>query len=540
MRILVCGLILAFSYTAMLSSQTVNSQQISGSVSDPSGAVIANAIVTVTNTGTNLVKSATSNATGNYIVLDLPVGLYTITATAAGFKKFVVQNIHVEVGGSPNIPISMQVGEQAQSVTVQADAIQVQTTSSEVGPLITSEEATKLQLNGRNYIQLLTLAPGVSTNVASGFDLFGVYGVNGSSQSVDGNRTDTSNFFIDGVDNKDNGGGGNNFVNISPDALEEFRTASSSYDASYGGSSGATVSVAIKNGTNEFHGEAYEFFRNAAIQAYPFQPIGTVTPIKPPLEYNDFGWTLGGPIYIPGHFNTSKSKLFFFGGQEFKRLRTSSVTTTAVPSTAQKVGNFSQYPSSEWPINPGTGLPFAGGIVPQCTATLTTGCATSNGLALAKLFPNPNAGTNFNYLSLNPINTQEYLVKIDYNVNDKNQISGHFVHDYYTSLGNPTNLITFLRQLPGLTSSVQWTRTFNAKTVNTLTGSFSGNVITETSGIAPNGQFGLTNITRAGNGLTYPTLYNASPDIPSVTTTGFTALSATAINFNNYQRTLRG
>ena len=127
-------------------------------------------------------------------------------------------------------------------------------------------------------------------------------------------------------------------------------------------------------------------------------------------------------------------------------------------------------------------------------------------------------------------------MKVDYNLNSKNQISGHYVHDYYTSLGSPTQLITFLRQVPGLTSSVQWTRTINAKTVNTLTGSFFGNLITETTGISPNAQLGLTNISRSRSGMSYSTLFSASPDIPSVTTTGFDALTATAINFNNYQR----
>lgn len=522
--------------TAVAFGQAVDSQQISGTVTDSSGAVVADASVTVTNAGTGLTRAAKTNTDGNYIVLDLPIGSYSVTAAVSGFKTAIIHDIHVEVGGKPSVPIVLQVGAESESITVEADAIQVHTTSAEVGSLVTSQEATNLQLNGRNYIQLIALAPGVSSTVASGFLLFGSYGVNGNSQAINGGRTDASNFFIDGVDNKDNGGGGNNFVNISPDALEEFRTASSSYDASYGGSSGATVSVAIKNGTKVFHGVVYEYLRNDAIQAYAFQPLGTVKPVKPPLRYNNFGWTLGGPIYIPGHFNINKDKLFFFVGQDFKRLRTSTVTTTAVPSVAQKNGDFSSYPSSQWPINPVTGQPFSGGIIPQCGSSATGGCSTANGRALTSLFPTANAGTNYNFLSLNPLNTQEYLVKVDYNLNAKNQISGHYVHDYYTSLGSPTQLITFLRQVPGLTSSVQWTRTINAKTVNTLTGSFSGNLITETTGIGPNAQLGLKSILRSDNGMSYPTLFSTSPDIPSVTTTGFTALTATAINFNNYQR----
>jgi hypothetical protein len=350
-----CFVLLFTLATATAFGQAVDSQQISGTVTDSSGAVVAGAPVTVTNAGTGLTRDAKSNADGNYIVLDLPIGSYTVTAAVSGFKTAIIRDIHVEVGGKPSVPIALQVGAETESITVEAEAIQVRTTSAEVGSLVTSQEATNLQLNGRNYIQLIALAPGVSSTVASGFALFGSYGVSGSDQSINGGRTDASNFFIDGVDNKDNGGGGNNFVNISPDALEEFRTASSSYDASYGGSSGATVSVAIKNGTKVFHGVVYEYLRNDAIQAYAFQPLGTVKPVKPPLRYNNFGWTLGGPIYVPGHFNINKDKLFFFVGQDFKRLRTSTVTTTAVPSVAQKNGDFSSYPSSQWPINPVTG-----------------------------------------------------------------------------------------------------------------------------------------------------------------------------------------
>jgi len=521
--------------------QTVDSQQISGTVTDASGAVIPNATVTVLNIATGLKKTATTNAEGNYIVLDIPIGDYTIDTSVPGFKATELRGIRVDVGDKPSVPITLQVGQASQTVTVEADTVLIHTTSAEVGTVVTSEQATKLQLNGRNYVQLIALQPGVSQTVSSAFSgLFGSYGVAGNGQSIDGNRPDNSNFFIDGVDNKDNGGSGNNFVNISPDALEEFRTAASSYDASYGGSAGATISVAIKNGTRDFHGEAYEFLRNRSLQAYSFQPVGTVKPTKLPLVYNDFGWTLGGPIFIPGRFNVNRDKLFFFGGEEYKRLRTSSLTTTSVPTAAQKTGDFSAFASSAIPINPVTGQPYAGGIIPQCTGGQTTGCSTANGRALAALFPAANAGSNFIFPSLGNDNQQEYLAKIDYNLDEKNQISGHYVHDYYTTPGTPTGLIIFNREVPGLTSSIQWTHIFNPKTANTLTGSFSGNKVTETTGIGPNPFFGLSSITRSANGLDYATLFNASPDIPSVSVTGFTGLSATALNFNNYQRIYAG
>jgi hypothetical protein len=543
-RLCLCVFSLLF-VTSLQAQSTVIDQEISGTVTDAGGAVVPNANVVIVNEGTGLTRNVVSNGDGNYVAIDLPVGSYTISTTVSGFKKFVLQHVQVEVAGKPNVPISLQVGEQSQTVTVEANAVAVQTATAEVGHLVTGEEATQIQLNGRNYMQLMTLAPGVSSTAASGFSLFTTYGVSGSSQSVNGNRTDTFNYNIDGVDNKDNGGGGNNFVNISPDALSEFKTVASSYSASYGGSSGATVSVAIKTGTQSFHGGLYEYLRNRVLQAYAFQPglVRPAAPSKPQLVHNNFGGEIGGPIYIPGHFNTNKDKLFFFTAQDFKRTRTSTVQQWTVPTALEKAGNFSQAPQADWPINPATNLPFAGGIIPTCGGAVTTNCATSNGLALAALFPGPNGpavgsstGGSWNFLAPNPINTHEYLVKVDYIPSAKNQISGYFVHDYYTFLGNATNLISYDRFIPGITTGLTWTKIINANTVNTLTGSYSGNIITETSVIFPNSLVGVKNVLRSANGLTYNTLFNASPDIPSVSATGWTGLSSTPLNFNNYER----
>jgi hypothetical protein len=534
------ALLLFLCFLPSLHAQsTISNQQISGTVMDSGGAVVPNATIVVTNEGTGLTRTVTSNGDGNYIVADLPVGLYTITATVSGFKKFVLQHVELDVAGKPSVPVTLQVGEQTQTVTVEAEAMQVQTATAEVGHLVTGEEATQIQLNGRNYMQLMTLAPGVSSTVASGFSLFTTYGVSGSSQSVNGNRTDTFNYNIDGVDNKDNGGGGNNFVNISPDALSEFKTVASAYSAAYGGSSGATVSVAIKTGTTSFHGGTYEYLRNRAIQAYAFQPgtVAPAVPTKPQLVYNNFGGEIGGPIYIPGHFNTHKDKLFFFTSQDFKRQRTSSVTQWTVPTAQEKLGNFSLAASAYYPTG------FSSGVIPACGGAVTTNCATANGLALAALFPSPNGagvgattGGSYTFLAPNPINTHEYLVKVDFIPSASNQVSGYFVHDYYTFLGNATNLISYGRFVPGLTTGLTWTKIINANTVNTLTGSYSGNIITETSDIFPNSLVGIKSILRSANNLTYATLFNASPDIPGVSATGWTGLSSTALNFNNYER----
>ena len=481
-------------------------QQISGTVTDPTGAAVPGAQVTITNTATGISQTVTSNSDGLYNALNLPVGTYTITTSLQGFKKSVITGVSVEVGAKPAVPVQLAIGQVGESVEVKAETVMIQTTTAEIGGVITSQEATQIQLNGRNYIQLITLQPGVSQTVASGFAIFGTYGVNGNSQSVNGIRTDSANFFIDGVDNKDNGGGGNNFVNISPDSLEQFRNVASSYDASYGGSAGATVSVAIKSGGRDLHGSAYEYIRNNAIQAEPFRALGAGVPVKPPLRYNDFGWTLGGPIFIPGHFNASREKLFFFAGQEFKRLRTGTSTNITVPTTA------------------------------QLQAALA-GPTTATGRALAATIlttPNPSGVYTFNSPGNN--NQSEWLVKVDYHLNEKNQISGRFVHDNVLNVGNPTNYVIYDRTIPGLTTSADWIHTFNAKAVNTFVGSFSGNIINEGGNIRANPQLGGQSILRANYGLNYATLYNASPIIPQITLSGFGNPGVTPRQFDNSQR----
>src|SRR6185312_12111467 len=255
--------------------------------------------------------------------------------------------------------LTMDVGSINESVSVRADALQVETNTGEVGRLITGEQASQIQLNGRNFPQLLALAPGVSTTYSSGFGLFGGYVVNNSGQSANGQRTDTFSWNLDGADNKDNGGGGNNFVNINPDAIAEFKMLTANYSAEYGNSSGAVVNLALKSGTKDFHGIAYEYLRNDAIQARAFN-----AQTKPELRFNNFGWNLGGPIFIPKVFNTQKDKLFFFIGGDFKRLRQGATNTWTVPALAQRGGDFSALAPSKWPVDPTTGTAFTNAVIP--------------------------------------------------------------------------------------------------------------------------------------------------------------------------------
>jgi hypothetical protein len=509
-----------------LYAQSTNSQQISGQILDSSGAAVPNATITVTSADTGLTRSVHSNESGYYNTADLPIGTYQISAEAPGFKKAVVANLKLSVNEKRTANLTMELGSISDSITVQADAVQVETSSGEVGRLITGQQASQIQLNGRNFPQLLALAPGVSTTYSSGFGLFGGYGVNNSGQSANGGRTDTFSWNLDGADNKDNGGGGNNFVNINPDAIAEFKMLTSNYSAEYGNSSGAVVNLAIKSGTKDFHGVVYEYLRNDAIQARAFNAL-----TKPELRFNNFGWNVGGPIFIPKLFNRDRSKLFFFVGGDFKRLRQGATQTWTVPNLTQRGGDFSALSAAQQPVDPVTGQAFPGGIIP-------TNRMSPDSLRLIRNYPAPNfTGTGGNYVfnTVAPLDTNQYIYKVDYNMSSRNQFSGHYVRDYYTSQQAQTELIQYNRNIPGTNSSIQWTFVPNPTTVNVAQFSFTGNVITQKVGIIPNPLF-INDYTRAGQGFAAPSIYNASNAIPTLQIAGYNNLTANPLLWNNFNR----
>ncbi len=502
------------------------SQQISGFARDASGAVVTSAKVSARHTGTGQVRTVPVNESGYYVIANIPIGEYELSAEAAGFKKFTQTGLIVAVNAKLSVDIGLEVGTLSESVTVAADAAQVETSSGEVGRLVTGQQATQLQLNGRNFAQLLALLPGVSTTNRSSFDLFGGYGSNMSSQSVNGGRTATFSWNIDGADNKDNGGGGNNFVNINPDAIAEFKVLTTNYAAEYGQNSGAVINLALKSGTREFHGVAYHFLRNDAFDARAFNAVR-----KQKLRFNNFGWNLGGPVYIPGKFNTGKNKLFFFTGMEFKRLRQGSVNTWNVPPLSFREGDFSAAAASQQPRDVDSGnQPFPNAIIPQSRWS-------RNSKRLIDNYPKPNftgPGGNYVFQTTAPLNTNQYIFKGDYNVSEKHQIAVHYLRDYYTSVQNLAALITYDRNIPGTNSSAKWTWVAGPTTVNTFQFTFTGNVIRQVN-FLPNPLF-ITDYTRKGQGITYPMIYGNAIDIPSFNVSGYNGLAASARNWNNFNR----
>ena len=283
--------------------------QITGTVHDNSGAVVNGAQVTVRDTAKGVDRATTTNAEGEYLVSGLPVGNYDISVTATGFKTYQAKALKLDVGQKARLDVTMAVGAVNTEVVVQgAEVAQVETQSSELSGVVSGKEITQLELNGRNFTQLVTLVPGVNNQTGQDEGTVGVYG--NVSFSMNGGRTEYNNWELDGGDNMDNGS--NSTLNVYPslEAIGEFRVLTSNYGAQYGRNGSGTVEVETKAGTNSFHGNVYEFNRNDMFNArnYFNRPPDPI----PGYKKNDYGYTIGGPVFIPKVYNTDKTKTFFF------------------------------------------------------------------------------------------------------------------------------------------------------------------------------------------------------------------------------------
>jgi len=305
--------------------------RIRGTVSDPSGGIVAAATVTLINEATHSTREVQSGGNGEYIFIEIPVGNYELDAAQAGFKKFVRKGITLDLNQVVSVDITLQLGSSAESVEVTGAPPIVDTSSTQLGAVVNERASTQLPLNQRDVYQLLQLQPGVQSQL--GNDLF--YGSDKPGVvTVNGGRGRSNNYSV-------NGGDGNDlFANLpaiepSPDSIEEFRVITNSFDAEYGRNSGAVVNVVTKSGTNNIHGSFYEFFRNDVLNAHPFTFFQAP---KPEFRQNQFGGTIGGPI--------KRDKTFFFGSYEGRRIVQGIVSQPInVPTAAQlNNGDFSTLP----------------------------------------------------------------------------------------------------------------------------------------------------------------------------------------------------
>src|SRR6202453_4293423 len=433
---LLCVLVSAIPVLAQVTGS------ITGTVRDSSGGVIPKAKVSVNDKDRGIHRNTVTNSSGDYLVEGLGEGAYTVEVSAPGFKRFVAENTVLHVGQNARIDAPLQVGSEVTEVTVEgSNAGVVETQSSELSTTITSTQISQLELNGRSFVQLIELSPGVSNQTGQSA---GTTGPGGSvSYAVNGGRTEFNNWEVDGGDVMDSGSMAN--LNVFPniDALDQVQILTSSYDAQYGRSGSGTVEAVTKSGTNEFHGELFEYLRNQFFNAENFfnppdQPIGA-------YKKHDFGGTIGGPIV--------RNKLFFFYSEELRHENTPGFYNLAVPTNAERAGDFTAVcPTPGTPFSRTPGDPtyypdcpgFSAGPVNVNGDNTYIGFANNNiasyidqanAGAMLKLIPQQNTtdqATNLPYFrqaAPAPYTSHEELFKIDYNIKPSLHASFRFIHD---------------------------------------------------------------------------------------------------------------
>ncbi|MDE3180503.1 MAG: TonB-dependent receptor [Acidobacteriota bacterium] len=421
---------------------------IVGTVTDTTGAVIPGAQVTIKNAAKGFTRNLVTNSAGAYVAASIPIGAYTITGEHPGFQRLVRSGINLQVGATLRVDLRMSVGEVTQEVSVSGNALHVQTESAAISNVITGNQIQNLNLNGRNFIALTLLVPGASPN--NGLDLSHAHTGSDVSISFNGGRDMQNNIVIDGTPDSDEGGYHGQDTYPSLDSIAEFRVVTSNYGADMGKMGSAQIEVATKSGTNQFHGDAYEYVRNDAFDANPFfqnrqiAPPGGNAP-KTPLKWNDFGYTIGGPFYIPKVYNTDKTKTFFFWSQEWHRYNEAQVINAPVPTRAMRTGDFSECDPASGNFNPvvasGCTLPSVNGISYDTVQQVPgfTQQAFINGAALLDgLVPLPNDGVN-GYITSAVTRThwRQELLRVDENLTTKTSMYFRGIYENLNSL-DPT------------------------------------------------------------------------------------------------------
>jgi len=438
-RLHVAGILLCLMVSlASLDAQTT-SGAIVGTVTDPSGAVIGGASITVTNVETGISVKATTDSSGEYVVTPLSVGRYSVTVEATGFKRSIRTDITLNVQDRLRVDAKLEVGAVTDTVEVAAAAPMLETDTSYLGEVVDSQRIVDLPLNGRFFTRLAVLTAGTTPTVHGARD------ENTGGFSSNGVRPYQNNFLLDGVDNnslsEDLVSQQSFVIGPPPDAIAEFKVQTNSMSAEFGRSGGAVLNVTIKSGTNALHGTAYEFLRNSTLDAKNFFDSPT-NPI-PPFKQNQFGFSVGAPVLIPKLFN-GKNRTFFFFDYQGTRIRTGQTFLATVPPDSWRTGNFSGYNQIFDPATTVTDAngnttrqPFSGNQIPL---------SRFNPIAakLLSMFPEPNVagltsafGVSNNYLSnpVEPNDTNQFDLRIDHRISESDSIFGRF--SYSNNIDNP-------------------------------------------------------------------------------------------------------
>ena len=502
--------ILSLAVVGVLAPQAGFSQQVTaaigGQVTDPTGAVIVRATVVATELDRGTKWKTETNVEGIYTLPRVPVGRYEVRVEATGFQAAVRPAFQLEMNQSARLDFTLKVGAVAEAVEVSGGAPLLQTETTQISTIISANTNENLPLASRNYVQLTLLAPGAVTVSPAGFvngvtTGFGPGGGDSSRPYINGNREQANNFLLDGIDNNQVS---DNLVGYAPasDAIQEFNLITQNASAEFGNYQGGIINATIKSGTNEFHGTAFEFFRNDKLNATPWEDnwLGVA---KPTMRWNQFGGTAGGPII--------KNKLFFFADyQGFRYDIPTTTSATTVFTAAERTGDFSALLTAPTPYkltNPfANGAPFPGNIIPQ---SLMSPVVTK--LFASPLYPAPqNADLINNYYSANATitNQKQGDVKIDFNISEKDRLFGRYSRlfaDDPSTNSFPLSSDAFVND-NAHNGVLNWTHTISPAIVNEARAGFNYLLVengnTPHNGVGTFGEaMGIANANAGGPGL---------------------------------------
>jgi Cna protein B-type domain./TonB-dependent Receptor Plug Domain. len=515
---LMVACIFSLGVSAMAQS---DSSAVSGTVTDPSGALVSNAKVILRNEGTGVENTVTSNGSGQYTVPNVRPGTYTVTVEAAGFQTYKTSGVQVDPSIAKRVDAPMKVGDTSEHIDVEANSNSVQTESAVLGQLVTQEQVKSIQLNGRNPMYLAQMEPGVVRNAPMANFNFGL----DNGLNIGGSRSQESLLTLDGASMVRTRSNGTSVGVADVDSTSQVQVLTGSYQAEYGRSDGGQVRMVPKSGTSDFHGSAYEYLRNNFFNAntwtrkLPSNPIAT-REHPAAFRYNQFGWNINGPIYIPGHWNKNKEHLFFLFGQEWVKYMVGDVVTRTVPSLAMRNGDFSELlgsnaglygytPANGVVYEPGTNTPYPNNVIPSSQLS-------ANGIGLLKAFPAPNAAAaGYNWIDTAPApqTQRKDTIVVDWVPADAHRIRltilNYTFHMTSPHNGN-FNLLPQLWSRPNQVAVLHYSWTINPTTVNEAIVSASSDHVT----IGVDTSSGLYDRTKYG--INYPYLFGAATkDLPN-------------------------
>lgn len=500
---------------------------VTGTIHDPTGATVPGATVIVQNPGTGAERRAKTDTAGVYSITSIPAGSYTLTVEAPGFQRFQQSGNNFQAGVAATLDATLTVGSETQTVQVTSEAPPVQADSATLGRDVTEKQIKNLQLNGRNPMLLSLLKPGVNGPALGGFTFSLNNGIN-----INGARNQETLITQDGAVAVRTRSNGTSIGVADADATQEVQILTANYNAEYGRASGGQIRIITRSGTRDFHGTAYEYFRNSALDANSWSRNHDANPAinsqAAPFRFNQFGFNISGPLLVPKVWNKDRNKLFFLFGQEYIRYRQDQqnnlTNTQFVPSVLMRQGNFSELlnPSNIFYgkvvviKDPATGLPYPNNVIPANQLS-------PNGLGLLNMFPLPNVSTGaLNYLQTapGPQNQRKDTGSVDWYPHENHYVRIrllNFEYDQYIPFASNYGVIPQLFNRPNQSASVNYIWNVNPTVVNEFLVTASRDQVF--INIDPsNGRYDRTNY-----GINYPYIFagkNIQNKIPTVDLNG--------------------